>query len=79
MRTWDNEAETGIKSPAKVEIVEDGIHLLSASGPSPEEAMTAAMLLLEDAHKRSGRNDVMASAISEAAEILNDAVISMHN
>jgi hypothetical protein len=74
---WDNERETGIESPVRLSISEGGIALLTATGPTPEDALTSALCLLESAHERTGRDDAWAVAVAEAAQIMNDASISV--
>ncbi len=72
---WDNEAETGQPSPVRLDIDEGGIALLAITAETPEHAITTALCLLEQAHKRTGRDDPMAMAVAACAVIMNDATI----
>lgn len=79
MERWDNQKETGIESPANLKIWEGNVPLLEVTGETPEHAICVALLLLESAHERTGRDDPMARAVAKAAEIMNDGVITEGN
>ncbi len=73
---WDNESETGIKSPVHMEIHEDDILLAEITAETPAHAITTALCLLEATMQTTGQSGPMADAVARCAEIMNDATIT---
>ncbi len=71
---WDNESETGIKSPVHMEIHEDDVLLAEITAETPAHAITTALCLLETTME-SQPDSPMKRAVARCAEIMNDATI----